>query len=663
MSASRSITLLLLTLASATAETVIHITGTSRRSEGQVLELMGGRLEHVRKGDATPSRADDAAFLVRQVLKKDGFPSAQVSWKIVSRNEIQLIVNEGVRLELGNVTVTGVPPDEAAKLVKLYARPAKKDHPLSIDSAPYRKEDEGTGLAYIRQELNAQGYWDAEAKISSHTPDTQTGEVNPTIEVTKGRLYYLAPARIAGPETVGEVDARALVKPFIGRPATTGNVNGMRLAVQQAFISRGYPGAVISLSRTLEGDRFVPEIGIDLGSRVRLDKIRFDGLGITQPERIRERLGSLEGEWYDKAEMNKRVRGFLATGAFSSVTVDTETVSEGHIDATLHFVEGKAREVTLAAGAASYQGGIFRVTYADRNLWGQLLGFSSGFEFSGRGVLGEVKITDPWLFGSDVSGTARLFALSYIREGYDSFETGIEAKTTWKWGDHLTLDALAAYSFVNLTADGLDLIYLGETVYGHPRVRATLGLDYRDSPVLPTKGWHLQVPFEIGAAIGEVTSSYVSGGVSGGWHHQFNENWQIGIGGELGLLLPTGDKYDMPIDLRFFNGGARSVRSFPERELGPTAHGYALGGEGMWNTNFQVMRTISGGLKGVMFLDAGTLSQTVADLPSAEIELAVGLGIRFNLPIGPVRLEYGYNLTKDPGEPTGTFHFAIGTAF
>ncbi|NJR42966.1 MAG: BamA/TamA family outer membrane protein [Akkermansiaceae bacterium] len=48
---------------------------------------------------------------------------------------------------------------------------------------------------------------------------------------------------------------------------------------------------------------------------------------------------------------------------------------------------------------------------------------------------------------------------------------------------------------------------------------------------------------------------------------------------------------------------------------------------------------------------------------SAEVELAAGMGLRLDLPIGPVRLEYGYNLTRNPGEPAGTIHFAIGAAF
>jgi outer membrane protein insertion porin family len=128
-------------------------------------------------------------------------------------------------------------------------------------------------------------------------------------------------------------------------------------------------------------------------------------------------------------------------------------------------------------------------------------------------------------------------------------------------------------------------------------------------------------------------------------------------------LVPSGDGGDLPIDLRLFNGGARSVRSFPERELGPTFDGYATGGEGMWNTNMEVVRNLSGVVKAVAFFDAGTLSRNFEDIGSSDIELATGLGLRLDLPIGPVRIEYGYNLTRDPGEPTGTLHFAIGYAY
>jgi len=206
---------------------------------------------------------------------------------------------------------------------------------------------------------------------------------------------------------------------------------------------------------------------------------------------------------------------------------------------------------------------------------------------------------------------------------------------------------------------------LGETIYSHPLLRLTQALDYRDNPVVPKTGWHLEMPLQIGTTIGHQSTAYFKSGLIGAWYHPINADYQVALGGQFGMITPTGDDADFPIDLRYFNGGGRSVRSFPERELGPTAgtHNYPIGGNAYWTTNAEIIRNIRGPLKLVGFFDAGTLSETFSTLGSAEVELAAGLGLRFDLPIGPIRFEYGYNLTKDPGEPTGTFHFAIGSAF
>ena len=141
-------------------------------------------------------------------------------------------------------------------------------------------------------------------------------------------------------------------------------------------------------------------------------------------------------------------------------------------------------------------------------------------------MLGEVRVTDPWLFGSDVSGTARVYALMYGREGYDTYETGLDGKLNWKFGDHYTLDLLAGCSVVKLTGDGLPSSELGEKVYTNPRLRLTQTLDFRDNPVLPTNGWHLENPLEIGAAIGDISTSYVMAGLSGGWFHEINRHYR-----------------------------------------------------------------------------------------------------------------------------------------
>ena len=663
MKAPRVILALLLTALAAAGETRVRITGMSHKSEQQMLEMMGGRLEHIRASRAAAPLADDAAFILRQLLEEDGYADAAVDWKISGPEEIVLLVSEGTRLSLGNVKVDGVDDEDAKKFSRLYAKPAETGRSFLGDDLPFREGDVETGLSYLRQELNARGHWEAEARVTRRATDPATGRVDVDIEMRPGRLFRIGRPEMGGAGSQANGSLIASAQPFAGRTATTRNLNAMRMAVEESVSGSGYPDAKVQMARELRGGEFVPVFSITLGERVKLGHIGVDGLKRTKEERVLRRVKGMEGDWYDEAALNGRLREFLSTGAFASARVDKVPAGDGIVDVTLHFEEARAKELTLGAGAGSYQGFITRATYADRNLFGDLLGLSAGLELSFLGLLGEVRVTDPWWFGSDVSATARAYALIYGREGYTSFESGLEGSLSRKFGDHYKIDLLAGTSVVNLTEDGLPVSELGETTYNHSRLRLTQTLDFRDNPVLPKSGWHLEMPLEIGAAIASTSTAYTMAGLSGGWYHKLTRYYDLGIGGEFGMLIPSGDGTDLPIDLRLFNGGARSVRSFPERELGPTANGYPTGGEAMWNTNVELIRKITDSVRAVAFVDAGSLSREYGEIGSADIELAAGFGMRLELPIGPVRFEYGYNLTRDADEPNGTFHFAIGAAY
>jgi outer membrane protein assembly factor BamA len=662
MTAIKIIVVWMLACLLAGAETRVRITGLQRGSEAQLLELMGDRLEHVRSSPAVPPLADDAAFMLRRMLRNDGHADARVDWRINNPRELTLIVSEGQRKSLGRVTIEGMDRQSARRLARIYAAPAERNRPLGLGSPPFREEDVETGLSNIRRELNARGYWSATAEITSRRED-DSGQVNLDIGVDPGVRHRIGEPQVTSADGRGVKLTRGAAEPFVGRPATTANLNAMRKAAEELAVSRGYPNARIRMGRSMAGDDFIPDFNVDLGGRVRLNDIYILGNKLTDEARIRSRMRGMEGDWYDESMMNRRLREFLGTGAFQSARVETRPAGHRMVDATLHFEETRAREVSLAAGFGSYQGFIARATYANRNLAGNLWGLTSGLEFSNRGVLGDVRVTDPWLGGYDVSATARAYAMIFRRDGYDTYQSGVEGWLNWEFGDHYGIEMLLGTSIVNLTSDGLPRSALGETVYGHPRLRLTQRLDFRDNPVLPKRGWHLENPLQFGAAVGDDSTSYVMTGFSGGWFHSLGRHYDIGVGGECHVLVPSGDGGDLPIDLRLFNGGSRSVRSFPERELGPSVNGYATGGEFMWNANFELIRNFGGALKAVAFFDAGALSRYHEDASSADVELATGLGLRLELPIGPIRLEYGHNLTRDRGEPSGTLHFAIGSAF
>lgn len=645
------------------AETRVRVEGLQRKSESQVLQLLGERLVHVRNKPATPSRADDAAFLLRQSLRNDGYSEVEVDWRIASPAEIVLTVREGRRLGLGEVEIHGADnADQVRRMSRLFSRQAERNRPFGVPDPPFREEDIPAGLSAVRQDLQANGHWAAAVEIIERRDGERV--VDLTVQVDPGPQFTIGPSVNNSVDGRGVVRARTTSDPFVDRPATTANLNELRLAMETAFTSRGYPDARIRMGQRLENNRFIPVFNFDLGVRVRLLEVKAQGLVLTREGRALRRFKSLEGEWYDEAAMNRRVGRLLATGAFSSVRVETEEVATKRIHATLHFEEARAKEVSLAAGFGSYEGFITRASFADRNLFGSLLGFSTGIEVSQLGILGETRLTDPWLFGRDLSGSLRHYALSYSREGYDSLETGLEAILAWEIGDHYGAELSIGTSLVNIRSDGLPRAELGETQYFNPRVRFTQSYDRRDSAIIPQRGWHLTLPIEVGAAIGDHETGYIRAGIAGAWYYRINHNYQLALGGSANVIVPTGDSTELPIDLRLFSGGARSIRSFPEREHGPvSANGFPTGGESSWTTHAELTRNLVGSLKATAFIDAGALGREHTDFASADLEVAVGLGLRLDLPIGPMRLEYGHNLTRDRGEPSGTLHFAIGVAF
>lgn len=646
---------------SASAETQISIRGMHSKSERAVLQLMGDRLEYVRLKPATSWRANDAAFLVTQILRNNGYKEVSVKPRFEGASRIILEVKEGVRYGLGKVEILG--DADTDRLAELYVLPAKKDTPIGSGSLPFREDDVEIGLQYVVQELKAEGYWNAVATMRKLNFDRQGGVVNISIDVARGERFKIGRPSVHSVDGRGVKRAATTWEPFVGQWASTENVNGLRAAMDKAFISRGYPDAQIRMERRLAGSTYFAEFDIRLGTRVKLLNIHSEGLNRTSAKRIDEIMEELEGDWYDVAAMNKKVKDLLGTGAFDSVRVDTQEVARKRIDATLHFHEAPAKEITVAAGVGSFNGPLLRAGYADRNFHGELRGFSVGLEISGRGALGEVRLTNPWWRGTDITSTYRLYSLIKGYDGYTTTETGIGSGWSWDVTDHYAMELLLGYSFVSVSENGLPAALLGDNDYSHLRIGFTQKLDYRDNPVLPKSGWDLSVPIQIGAAVGKDTNGYAKLGLKGGWYHPINGTYNLAVGGFADWVIPSGDIRDLPVDLRVFNGGARSVRSFPERELGPSFGGNPYGGDVSWAVNTELSRKITGSVTAVAFIDAGAVTGNYIGQRQGGLELAAGLGLRLDLPIGPVRLEYGHNLTQDAGEPSGTLHFAIGATF
>jgi outer membrane protein assembly factor BamA len=212
-----------------------------------------------------------------------------------------------------------------------------------------------------------------------------------------------------------------------------------------------------------------------------------------------------------------------------------------------------------------------------------------------------------------------------------------------------------------------DILIEPESLAGEPRYSAaSIGIsqtiDFRNDPVLPTSGFIATTSLDFAPDdVSEI--SFVRGVAQAAYYLPVTSQSTLALGARGGIISPLGSEV-LPIDERFFNGGATTVRSYPELKLGPRDQaGYPLGGETFTVFNVEYIFPIWRELKGAVFFDAGNVISKAEDFGLRGMEYALGAGLRYNLPIGPIRLDYGYNPDKQTGEPQGAFHFSIGLAF
>ncbi len=175
---------LLLTLSPLFAETEVDIRGLQSKSEGDMLQLIGGRLVYIEGKQASTWRANDAAYMVESILRNDGFYEATVKGRVESPDRIALIVNEGKRLSLGTVTMTG--DGDAESLAETFSSPFGSSTPFGAGSPPFRADDVPTALDFVTRQLQAEGYWNVEVTLRKQNIDKETGDVDMTVNVDRG---------------------------------------------------------------------------------------------------------------------------------------------------------------------------------------------------------------------------------------------------------------------------------------------------------------------------------------------------------------------------------------------------------------------------------------------------------------------------------------------
>jgi len=133
---------------------------------------------------------------------------------------------------------------------------------------------------------------------------------------------------------------------------------------------------------------------------------------------------------------------------------------------------------------------------------------------------------------------------------------------------------------------------------------------------------------------------------------------------KLGFADPFGDSAEVPLFERFFVGGANSVRGYGRHRLGPLSTADdPVGGRSAIEGSLELRRPLFAKLGGALFLDFGQVSLHSFDLPLDDLRFALGFGVSYTTPVGPLRLDIGFPLDPPRGDQFWQIHFSIGQFF
>ncbi len=645
----------------------VSVTGIEATAWDDLEDMLKDQLTLSRASAPTEPLADDLAFFARQYHIREGWPNAEVRWELKDGG-IVLAIDSGVQVRVGDVQWKGdlILPQE--ELRKFLLRPtiekegADKANPIWVEG------DLRAGSGLVQRRLRAEGYLQSEV-IFTPAPDIQAdGRRNLTVEVKPGPKFTFGTVEFSGAPVELDQMMRGMISQTPGAPFNEARVQQIEGSLTSTAKERGWLNAVTTSTYNLGkmGGTVDVVIRMEPGERVRVAQVvPHENFSRGSKRVLRAGFREAEGKFYQAEEQDVMFKRALDTGMFARLDVEPQIlpgVSPATADLRITGEETKPKTLGFEVGFDTFLGAQAGVSYRNTNFrdWGDTL--AAELNYSLAGPLGSLKLTDPAIFNTSFSASVGLALENFSLFEYSRNSSSLNLELTRRVSKAFSYTIFAGVSANAVSTDVLTDAELGPESYALGTIGGSLMLDYRDSPVLTRKGWFLRARLE--TTSGDV--SYIRSDLRGAWYRPITKKFRFAAGGGL-LSIQGASTEELPIDSRVFNGGPNTVRSFAERELGPVTDGNTpLGGTSAVFANAEFSYEIYPNLEFAVFSDIGSLAGANNGSPfdySSDYRTAVGVGLRYKLPFGPIRIDYGRNLDKREGERAGMLHVTVGFAF
>lgn len=445
--------------------------------------------------------------------------------------------------------------------------------------------------------------------------------------------------------------------PAVGDVFEHASYEASKADVTQALLDRGYFDQRL-ITHEVKVTRASRSADIDLawdsGPRYRYGGIRFEGSSF-EPGLLEQLVGFKPGQYYSQTQINRLQESLSKLGYFSSIQIvpDLENKSDGSVPIVVSVVPAQQNSQYASVRYGTETG--FGVQYGIERRWINAKGHKVNLDLSyaqyERSVTALYRIPAfGWLDGWYGFGvTAR--EEDFFNAPFNYFEAFGNRS-----GEYRGWDLLASLKLRRERFDGAipdfdpDAAVAVYTTTLYPELKA-FWRSTNDSYPASGSAWRLQarVGYEFETADAFFAQAYAMNRRI----YSIGDKNRILLRGELGALA-TQDYSYFPTSLRFYAGGADSVRGYAFREIGVYDGNSNLGGKYLVTASFEYERKILPEWALAGFVDAGDAFDS-----SPTPYVGTGIGVRWRSPIGPVRLDAAYGF--DGPNPGYAVYFSLGS--
>lgn len=443
---------------------------------------------------------------------------------------------------------------------------------------------------------------------------------------------------------------------------------------------------------------------VEEGTRAYIERINVRGNTRTRDYVIRREFDIGEGDPYNRALIDRAERRLKNLDFFKTVKITNEPGSApDRVVINVEVEEKSTGEFSVSGGYSTADGFISQVSIAERNLMGrgQFAKASVTYGQFARGF--ELSFVEPYLLGYRMSGGVDLFARQNLATSYQFYETktvGANLRLGFALTEELSLQPRYSIyrqeiglpgAFSDCTpgtlgtclTNGEASVAVKEAVAAGPALVSSVGytLAYNtlDNVKNPTSGTYVSFKQDLAGVGGDV--NFIRSSID-------TRNYYELLPDIVGVLHLQGGHVagyggqDLRMLDHFFMGPTL-VRGFEPsgigpRDLTPGTNMDALGGTLYWGASAEVQTPLyflpkEIGIKLAAFADAGSLwdyrgitsfqGQTIDVADTDAVRSSVGIGLIWDSPLGPLRFDLAYPVTKESFDRTQIFRFSGGTKF